>query len=151
MRCPWLPTFYITATDERPLPPQHLLRFALHHWYYPTMTLQTPPALAEILARPNTIKFRDDSDEADFGDLDLSTNPQKSPSGPFLWVLPDRVTEATYTVAAKVFYSGIGNKTGPYFSLPDSRWVRPFFTYFFHRLVVLTHRSRCQTSRLMKC
>jgi len=84
------------------------------------------PALHSILDDSSTIKFLPDSDNPDFGKLDLSKNPVKTPFGPFVWMLPDRVTEATLTVFGKVIYSVIGDKTGPYFSLPEARFVHTF-------------------------
>ena len=89
------------------------------------------PSLPSILDDSSTIKFLANSDDPDFGELDLSKNPVKTPFGPFVWMLPDRVTEVTLTVVGKVIYSAIGNKSGPYFSLPEARWVCAFlFTHF---------------------
>ena len=35
----------------------------------------------------------------------------------------EKATEASVTVVGKVIYTAIGDKTGPYFSLPDARYV----------------------------
>ena len=39
------------------------------------------------------------------------------------------LNKAIFTAVGKILYSGIGDKTGPYFSLLEMRWMRPFFTY----------------------
>ena len=83
-----------------------------------------PLALSTVLDHPSAIRFAEGSDDADFGSLDLSKNPQKAPNGPFVWFSEDR-SEASITVVGKVIYSAIGDKTGPYFSLPDAHWVSP--------------------------
>jgi hypothetical protein len=38
-------------------------------------------------------------------------------------MLPNRVSEAAFTIVGKVIYSGIGTKTGPYFSLPEAQYM----------------------------
>ncbi|KAF9782851.1 hypothetical protein BJ322DRAFT_178294 [Thelephora terrestris] len=86
------------------------------------MHINNPLALSTVLSDPSAIKFREGSDDADFGGIDLSKNPQKAGSGPFVWVLNDS-TEASLTVIGKVIYSAIGDKTGPYFSLPEMHYV----------------------------
>lgn len=86
-----------------------------------------PLALSTILQHPSTIRFMEGSDDADLGDIDLTTNPQKSSFGPFVWLSADR-SETSVTFVGKVIYSGIGDKTGPYFSLPDSHWVSTFLS-----------------------
>ena len=42
--------------------------------------------------------------------------------GTTVWLLNGR-TEASVTVVGKVIYTAIGDKTGPYFSLPDVRYM----------------------------
>ena len=79
--------------------------------------------LSAILDEPTTIKFVPGTDQADFGAVDLASNPQKTPQG-FSWFLPDRTTEATVTFVGRVVYDVIGDKTGEYFSLPGEQWVR---------------------------
>jgi len=84
------------------------------------------PALPSILNDSATIRFLPDSDDPDLGQLDLSKNPVKTPSGAFAWFLPDRVTEAISIMIGKTCRSAIGDKSGPYFSLPEARWVCVF-------------------------
>ena len=85
------------------------------------MATQLP--LSALLEEPSTIRFIEGSDDADLGGIDLSQNPQKTQGhGPFVWLLEDR-SEASVTVVGKVIYSAIGDKTGPYFSLPEKRFV----------------------------
>ena len=79
-------------------------------------------ALSVILDQPSTIRFMEGSDDVDLGAIDLSKNPQKTPNGRFVWLSADR-SEVSVTVIGKVIYSAIGDKTGPYFSLPDTHWV----------------------------
>ena len=79
-------------------------------------------SVSSILRDPTTIRFIPGTDEADLRDL-LVKNPQRTPDG-FVWFLPDRKTEATLTFVGKVIYDTIGDKTGPYFSLPDKIFVR---------------------------
>ena len=87
------------------------------------MPLNNPLALSSVLLEPSAIKFRFGSDNADFAGMDLAKNPQKvQASGPFVWLLNDR-TEASVMVVGKVIYTAIGDKTGPYFSLPDAHYV----------------------------
>lgn len=82
-----------------------------------------PLALPALLQTPSAVKFRDGTDDADLRGLDLSKNPQKlSNGGPFVWLLNDR-SEFDVTMVGKVIYGAIGDKTGPYFSLPDARYV----------------------------
>ena len=83
------------------------------------------PALSTVLAHPSTIRFLAGSDDADMQDIDLSKNPQRSANGSFVWLLPDRTSEASVTFIGKVIYGAIGDKSGSYFSLPDEQWVRP--------------------------
>lgn len=95
-----------------------------------TLLLPLPPHLAmsfsdvlsAILDKPTTVKFVPGTDQADFGPIDLASNPQKTPQG-FGWFLPNRVTEATVTFIGCVVYDVIGDKTGKYFSLPGEQWV----------------------------
>ena len=83
----------------------------------------TTQPLSALLKDPSTIRFVEGSDDADLGGIDLSKNPQKTQGhGPFVWLLEDR-SEASVTVIGKVIYSAIGDKTGPYFSLPEKRFV----------------------------
>ena len=85
--------------------------------------MNEPFALHSILQHSSTLHFLgESSDQADFGDIDLFENPQKSSYGPFVWLSADR-SEASVTFIGKVIYDGIGNKIGPYFSLPEDRWV----------------------------
>lgn len=79
-------------------------------------------ALSAILNDPTTIKFIPGTDQADFGAIDLASNPQKTSQG-FSWFLPNRVTEATVTFVGRVVYNVIGDKTDEYFSLPGEQWV----------------------------
>jgi len=93
--------------------------------------------LSAILDDPLTIRFVQGSDDADFGDLNLSNNPQKTQRhGPFVWLLEDR-SEASVTVIGKVIYSAIGDKTGPYFSLPEKRFVSTLVSV----VVLILYRS----------
>lgn len=78
-------------------------------------------SLAAVLCNPTTIHFVPGTDEADLGDL-LVKNPQRTADG-YVWLLPDRKTEATVTFVGKIIYGAIGDKTGPYFSLPDPLFV----------------------------
>ena len=79
--------------------------------------------LSAILDEPTTVKFIPGTDRADFGALDLTSNPQKTPQG-FSWFLPNQVTEAPVTFIGRVVYDVIGDKTEEYFSLPGEQWVR---------------------------
>ncbi|KAF9642271.1 hypothetical protein BDM02DRAFT_3193571 [Thelephora ganbajun] len=78
--------------------------------------------LTTILSDPATIHFIPSTDEADLGNI-LVKNPQRTPDG-FVWFLPDRKTEATVTFVGKIIYGAIGDKTGPYFSLPDKLFLQ---------------------------
>lgn len=78
--------------------------------------------LSAILDEPTTAKFVPGTDRADFGPIDLASNPQKTSQG-FSWFLPNRVTEATITFVGRVAYDVIGDKTEEYFSLPGEQWV----------------------------
>ena len=82
-------------------------------------------ALSTILDQPSTIRFLEGSDNVDLGAIDLSKNPQKSSNGSFVWLSADR-SEVPVTVVGKVIYNTIGDKTGPYFSLPEKRYVSGF-------------------------
>jgi len=79
-------------------------------------------SLTDILRDPTTIHFTPGTDDADLGDI-LIKNPQRTPDG-FVWLSPDRKTETVITLVGKVVYDAIGDKTGPYFSLPDKLFVR---------------------------
>ena len=87
----------------------------------------------KILSHPSTIKFRDGSDNIDFAGINLLKNPQKTPTGAFVWLLDDR-SEASVTAVGKVIYGTIGDKTGPYLSLPDASRVSVFMPLltFYH-------------------
>ena len=111
---------YLTTDDERPLSP-----CALSGCPQPVHSPAHSPimhSVSSILRDPTTIRFVPGTDEADLRDL-LVKNPQRTPDG-FVWLLPDRKTEATITFVGKVIYDVIGDKTGPYFSLPDKLSVR---------------------------
>ena len=84
-----------------------------------------PRVLSKILSQPSIIRFRDGSDDIDFAGINPLKNPQKTPTGAFVWLLDDR-SEALVTVVGKVIYGTIGDKTGPYLSLPDADWVSIF-------------------------
>lgn len=79
-------------------------------------------ALSAVLDEPTAIKFIPGTDRADFGAIDLASNPQKTSLG-FSWFLPNRVTEATVTFVGRVVHDVIGDKTDEYFSLPGEQWV----------------------------
>jgi hypothetical protein len=99
-------------------------------------------SLPTILSEPITIKFRGGSDDADFHGIDLATNAQKvQAGGPFVWLSDDR-TEASVTVVGKVIYSALGDKTSPYFSLPEAHYVSVFMTS--HRFPPPTCYFRCR-------
>jgi hypothetical protein len=103
--------------------------FAFSHLTQLLDTMVDSLALSAILHDPSTIQFLEGSDDADLGGIDLSKNPQKSSNGPFVWLTDDR-SEASVTFVGKVIYSAIGDKTGPYFSLPDAHWVGVFLSPF---------------------
>ena len=109
---------------------------------YSPMDLSNPLALPTVLSDPSTIRFhRGSYDQADFGGIDLSKNPQKSSNGPFVWLLKDR-SEASVTFVGKVIYSVIGDKTGPYFSLPEAHYVSAVVPVCHS--IPLTYCLRCQ-------
>lgn len=81
--------------------------------------------LSKILSQPSAIKFRDGSDDLNFAGINLLKNPQRASNGAFVWLLDDR-SEASVTVVGKVIYGAIGDKTSPYFSLPDASRVSVF-------------------------
>ena len=73
--------------------------------------------ISTILNERTAIHFIPGTDNADFGSLDLEKNPQKTQES-FVWLLPNK-TEATVTLVRKVIYSVIGDRTSPYFNLPE--------------------------------
>ncbi|KAF9779875.1 hypothetical protein BJ322DRAFT_1113194 [Thelephora terrestris] len=79
--------------------------------------------LLAILDDPATIHFVPGTDRADFGEIDLARNPQRTSQG-FVWFMPNRETEASVTFVGKVAYDIIGDKSGAYFSLPGDEWAR---------------------------
>ena len=81
-----------------------------------------PNNLLTILNDPATIHFVPGTDRADFGEIDLMRNPQRTSQG-FVWFMPNRATEVSVTFVGKVAYDIIGDKSGPYFSLPGDEWV----------------------------
>lgn len=90
-------------------------------------TMLSSAAFSAILDEPTAVKFVPGTDRADFGAIDLASNPQKTPNG-FSWFLPNRATEATVTFVGRVAYDVIGDKTDEYFSLPGEQWVRTAVT-----------------------
>ena len=117
------------AVKRNAFPPP-LISPSLTGCFFTAMPSSNALALTTILSNKSTIRFREGTDEADFHGLDLSKNPQKVGNGPFVWLFEDG-TEASVTVIGKVVYSAIGDKTGCYFSLPDSRYVRNFICFPF--------------------
>ena len=94
----------------------------------PSATILSPnqsQTLLNILSEPSTIKFRGGSDSVDFAGINLLKNPQKTPTGAFVWLL-DNCSEASVMVVGKVIYSTIGDGTGPYLSLPGAGWASIF-------------------------
>jgi len=91
------------------------------------LTTMLERSLTDILRDPTTIHFVPGTDDADLGDI-LVKNPQRTPDG-FVWLSPDRKTETVITLVGKVVYGAIGDKTGPYFSLPDKLFVRTLLTF----------------------
>ena len=118
-----------------PLPPRALCLVCFIPCYFPmpsTPTMSFSDALSAVLNEPTTIHFAPGTDNADFHGLNLEKNPQRTRDG-FVWQLPDK-TEAIITLVGKIDYSVIGDKSGPYFSLPDSQTVRTIipFRYLPH-------------------
>ena len=75
--------------------------------------------LLAILRQPSTIRFLRDSADPDLMGINMSKNPQRSPGNShYAWYLADRQTEVPITFVGKLTYSGLGDKTGPYFSIP---------------------------------
>lgn len=103
--------------------------------------------LSAVFRDPTTIHFIPGTDDANLRGI-LAKNPQRTPDG-YVWYLPDQRTEAMVTFVGKVIYGAIGDKTGPYFSLPDKVFVRTFPSCpsVFHRL--LTNPFRLKTSLLL--
>ena len=93
----------------------------------PILTMSFPNNLLTILNDPATIHFVPGTDRADFGEIDLTRNPQRTSQG-FVWFMPNRATEASVTFVGKVAYNIIGDKSGAYFSLPGDEWVRSVFS-----------------------
>ncbi|KAF9782686.1 hypothetical protein BJ322DRAFT_166115 [Thelephora terrestris] len=78
--------------------------------------------LFAVLDDPTAIHFVPGTDRADFGDIDLARNPQRTSQG-FVWFMPNRATEVSVTFVGKVAYDVMGDKSGAYFSLPGDEWM----------------------------
>jgi len=83
----------------------------------------TTNSLLAILQEKSTIRFLPESTKANLTGIDLLKNPQRAPDGAYSWYLADRKSEVPITFVGKLIYSGFGNKTGPYFSIPDQIYV----------------------------
>ena len=68
-----------------------------------------PNNLLTVLNDPATIHFVPGTDCADFGEIDLTRNPQRTSQG-FVWFMPNRATEVSVTFVGKVAYDIIGDK-----------------------------------------
>lgn len=77
--------------------------------------------LTAVLNEPTTIHPHPGTNLVDFGVLDINNNPIRSKDG-FVWLLPNNA-EPIITFVGKVTYSVVGDKTPPYFSLPNRETV----------------------------
>ena len=86
--------------------------------------MATDDALLSILEQESTIRFLPGStDKPDMTGIDLLKNPRMSSDG-YAWYLADNKTEVPITIVGKLVYSGmVGDKTGPYFSIPGTDYV----------------------------
>ena len=111
---------HLMATEWPPPLGFPLLRSLLSLRQPSTMTAHTVSA---TLHNPDAIHFIPNTDSAYVGIFFNARNPQRT-SDVFVWLLPDRSMEIPVLFVGKVIYGTIGDKTGPYFSLPERFFVR---------------------------
>jgi len=109
--------------------------------------MSKPANLSSVLGEKTTIRYHSGTNNPNFAGLDIHDNPHKTRDG-FIWKMPDG-EEAKINFIGKIDRSAFGDKSGPYFSLPDRQFVRAIVTLLTSRVRRLTRHFRNPRSTWM--